>query len=151
MPLKAGKAGLSKEWMSRLWKVWDFFLTCKLASYPAVLSWILAEDLRFLEKKLYCCLVAKSCPTLLRHPWTVACWAPLSMEFSRQECWSGLPFPSSGDLPNSRTKPTLPSFAGRLFTTAPPGKSQQLYRFILIFVARVSSFSLVPWVLVSTG
>ena len=38
-------------------------------------------------------LVPQSCPTLLR-PWIVACWAPLSMEFSRQEYWSGLPFPS---------------------------------------------------------
>ena len=38
-------------------------------------------------------LVAKSCPTLVT-PWTVACQAPLSMGFSRQEYWSGLPFPS---------------------------------------------------------
>ena len=42
--------------------------------------------------------VAKSCPTLAT-PWTVACQAPLSMGFSRQEYWSGLPFPSPGDLP----------------------------------------------------
>ena len=38
-------------------------------------------------------LVAKLCPTLASS-WTVACWAPLTMEFSRQEYWSGLPFPS---------------------------------------------------------
>ena len=38
-------------------------------------------------------------------PWTVACQAPPSMEFSRQEYWSGLPFPSPGDLPNPRIKP----------------------------------------------
>ena len=36
----------------------------------------------------------------LRSPWTIAHQAPLSMEFSRQEYWSGLPFPSPGDLPN---------------------------------------------------
>ena len=42
-------------------------------------------------------LVTKSCPTLAI-PWTVACQAPLSMGFSRQEYWSGLPFPSPGDL-----------------------------------------------------
>ena len=47
-------------------------------------------------------LVAKSCPTLAS-PWTVACQAPLSMEFSRQEYWSGLPFPSPGDLPRNWT------------------------------------------------
>ena len=42
-------------------------------------------------------LVIKLCPTLVI-PWTVACKAPLSMGFSRQEYWSGLPFPSPGDL-----------------------------------------------------
>ena len=40
-------------------------------------------------------------------PWTVACQAPLSMEFSRQEYWSGLPFPSPGDLPNPGIEPRL--------------------------------------------
>ena len=44
-------------------------------------------------------LVAKSCPTLVI-PWTVAHQAPLSMGFSRQEYWSGLPFPSPGDPPD---------------------------------------------------
>ena len=44
-------------------------------------------------------LIAKSCPTLAS-PWTVARQAPLSMGFSKQEYWSGLPFPSPGDLPN---------------------------------------------------
>ena len=43
------------------------------------------------------CLVAKSCPTL-ETPWTVAHQTPLSMGFSRQDYWSGLPFPSPGDL-----------------------------------------------------
>ena len=45
------------------------------------------------------CLVAQSCPTLC-DPWTVAHQARPSMGFSRQEHWSGLPFPSPGDLPN---------------------------------------------------
>ena len=44
-------------------------------------------------------LVAKSCPTLVT-PWTVACQCLLSVGFSRQEYWSGLPFPSPGDLPD---------------------------------------------------
>ena len=39
-------------------------------------------------------------------PWTVAYQAPLSMGFSRQECWSGLPFPTPGDLPDSGIEPT---------------------------------------------
>ena len=41
-----------------------------------------------------------SCVRLFATPWTVAYQAPLSMGLSRQECWSGLPFPSPGDLPN---------------------------------------------------
>ena len=49
-------------------------------------------------------LVAKSRPPVMT-PWTVACQAPLSMGFSRQEYWSGLPFPSLGDLPNPGIKP----------------------------------------------
>ena len=48
-------------------------------------------------------LVAKPCPTLVT-PWTIACQAPLSMGFSRQEYWTGLPFPSPGDLPDQRTE-----------------------------------------------
>ena len=59
---------------------------------------------------------------LFATPWTAACQAPLSMEFSRQEYWSGLPFPSSGNLPNpgiKHTSPVSPELAGRLFTTEP--------------------------------
>ena len=46
------------------------------------------------------CSVTHSCPTTLCNPWTVARQAPLSMASSRQEYWSGLPFPSPGDLPD---------------------------------------------------
>ena len=45
---------------------------------------------------------------LFETPWTVACQAPLSMGFSRQEYWSGLPFPSPGDLPNPGIEPGSP-------------------------------------------
>ena len=55
-------------------------------------------------------------------PWTAVHQAPLSMGVSRQEYWSGLPFPSLGDLPNPGTEPTSPALAGRFFTTEPPGK-----------------------------
>ena len=53
--------------------------------------------------------------------------APLSMGFSRQEYWSGLPFPSSGVLPNSGMEPTFPAspaLGDRFFTTGPPRKIQ---------------------------
>ena len=49
-------------------------------------------------------------------PWTVAHQAPLSMEFSRQEYWSGLPFPSSGDLPKPRDWTRVSCITGRFFT-----------------------------------
>ena len=58
-------------------------------------------------------------------PWAVAHQAPLSMEFSRQEYWSGLSLPTPGDLPDLGVKPTSPvspALAGRFFTTEPPGK-----------------------------
>ena len=54
--------------------------------------------------------------------WTVAHWAPLSMGFPRQEYWSGLPFPPSGDLPDPGIKHVFPGLAGRFFITEPPGK-----------------------------
>ena len=53
-----------------------------------------------------CCLVAKLYWTLVT-PWTVTYQAPLSMGFPRQEYWSGLPFPSRGDLPNPEMEPCL--------------------------------------------
>ena len=50
-------------------------------------------------------------------PWTVAHQAPLSMEFFRQEYWSGLPFLSPGDLPSLGLKPRSPALQARLFTS----------------------------------
>ena len=53
-------------------------------------------------------LVSKSCPTLAT-PWIVARQAPRSMAFSRHEYWSGLPFPSPGDLPTPGIEPRSPA------------------------------------------
>ena len=58
--------------------------------------------------------LTQSCPTLC-DPRTIACQAPPSTGFSRQEYWSGLPFPSPGDLPDPRVEPGSPAFAGRCF------------------------------------
>ena len=55
-----------------------------------------------------------------------ACQAALSKGFPRQEYWSGLPFPSPGDLPNPGTELTSPALAGRVFTTEAPGKPRNL-------------------------
>ena len=59
---------------------------------------------------------------LFTTPWTLARQAPLSMGFSRQENWSGLPLPSLGDLPDPRAEPKSPVMAGRFFPTERPGK-----------------------------
>ena len=58
-------------------------------------------------------------------PWTVTCQAPLSMGFPRQENWSGLPLPASGDLPDPKIEPkslASPALAGGFFPTVLPGK-----------------------------
>ena len=57
-------------------------------------------------------------------PWTVALQAPLAMGFSRQEDWSGLLFPSPGDLPRPGMEPMPPALAGGSFTTELPGRPQ---------------------------
>ena len=57
----------------------------------------------------------------LATPGTVACQAPLPMGFPRQEYWSGLPFPSLGDLPDPGIEPMSPSLAGGYFTAEPAG------------------------------
>ena len=65
-------------------------------------------------------MCAQSCLTLC-DLWAVACQAPLSLEFSRQKYWSGLPFLSPGDLPDPGSKPTSlesPALTGRIFTTS---------------------------------
>ena len=61
-------------------------------------------------------------------PWTVAYQAPPSMGFSRQEYWSGLPFPSPGDLPNPGFEPRSPTFQAGSLPSEPPGKPVTLYK-----------------------
>ena len=65
-------------------------------------------------------LVALSCPTIWI-PWTVAHQVPLSMEFFRQECWSKLPFPSSGNFPNPGIKPRSLASQAVSLPSEPPG------------------------------
>ena len=60
------------------------------------------------KSSLCLCLVTNSCPPLAT-PWTVVHQAPLSIEFSRQEHWSGLPCPHPGDLPKPGIKPMSPA------------------------------------------
>ena len=77
----------------------------------SIISWSLSQ----MSAKLLSCVFFKTL-------WTVAHQAPLSMGFSRQENWSGLPYPSPGDLPNPRIEPPLlsPALAGGFFTSRYP-------------------------------
>ena len=59
---------------------------------------------------------------LFATPWTVAYWAPPSMGFSRQEYWSGLPFPSPRDLPDPGIEPGSPTLQADALTSEPPLK-----------------------------
>ena len=63
-----------------------------------------------------------SCVRLFATPWIVAHQAPLSVGFSRQEYWSGLPFPSPGDLPDQGIEPRSPVLQADALTSEPPGK-----------------------------
>ena len=73
-----------------------------MESHGVARSRTLLSDLHFTS-------VAKSCSALrlFEFPWTVACQAPLSMGFFRQEYWRGLPFPSPGHLPSPGVEPRL--------------------------------------------
>ena len=61
------------------------------------------------------------------NPWTVTYQAPLSMEFFSQECRSGLPFPSPGDLPDPGIEPGSPSLRADTLPFEPPGKPPHLH------------------------
>ena len=91
----------------------DFFPPLFSRSTPSL---FLTQGLRLLWQRkceelilriTLCVLVAQLCLTATL--WTVACHAPPSLGFSRQEYWSGLPFTSPGDLPNPGTEPRSPA------------------------------------------
>ena len=83
----------------------------------------------------YCCvymLRCFSCGTFSVTPWTVACQAPRSMGFSRQEYWRGLPFPTPGNLPDPGVEPASLAMAGWFFTIEPPGKPEERMLLLLL-------------------
>ena len=83
--------------------------------------------------------VTKSCLTLVT-PWAVASEAPLSVGFSRREYWSGLPFPSPGDLPNPGIKSRFPTQQADSLPTEQWGKPYSYY--ILTTVAVKNEYNL---------
>ena len=94
---------------------------------------------------IYCGgLVIKLCPTFAT-PWTVSCQAPLSMGLSRQEYWSGLPFPSLGDLPDPGIEPGSPALQAGSLPVELQGKIYiymcvcMYIRVYTVFLSRLSS------------
>ena len=70
-------------------------------------------------------------------PWTVACPDPLSMGFSRQEYWSGLPFPLMGYLADPGIEPTSPALQAVSLPTESPGKPSLALKIMILFALRV--------------
>ena len=108
------KSGMDAEFCQMLKKNFFFGHTaCGIdPAPPAVMAWsrnhwITREVPIRCFSCVLCVLIAQSCLTLWT-PWTVACQAPLSVELSRQEYWSGLPFPSPGESSWPRIKPGSP-------------------------------------------
>ena len=105
---------IGREWAGDESDGWSFIYKAE------VKSWLhnSKADLRIRTQ----CSVALT----LWDPCTAVNQVPLSVEFSRQEYWSGLPFPSPGDLLNPRIEPASPALASRLFTIETHGKLQEL-------------------------
>ena len=81
---------------------------------------------------------------LFETPWTVAHQVPLSMGFSRQEYWSGLPFPSPGDLPNPRVEPGSPALQADSLLSEPPGKPRMASLILLKLFSPCDSLTQKP-------
>ena len=73
-------------------------------------------------------------------PWTVAHQASPSLEFSRQESWSGLPFPSPGNLPNPGMEPGSPALQVEALPSEPPGNTSFLSFFVFCDAIRQKSY-----------
>ena len=91
-----------------------------------ILEWVAISFSRGSSRSRDLCVLSRfSGVWLFETLWTVAHQVPLSMDFSRQEYWNGLPFPPLGYLPDPGIEPTSPALAGGFFTGGPTGKPQR--------------------------
>ena len=122
---------------------WEDPLEKGIATYSSILGWRIpqskhlkeSDTTEWLNTQTHTHTVTKLCLTLCSS-WTIAHQAPLSMGLPRQEYWSGLPFPSAGDLPDSGIKTESLVTASGFFTTESPEKPPLLklvlYNFMVL-------------------
>ena len=118
------------------WHDRDHLFICMFSTYISLVEWLWSlapffDWIAFLLLKVK--VKSLSHGQLFVTPWTVAYEAPQSMEFSRQEYWSGLPFPSPGDLPNPGIKPRSPALQADALLSEPPSFLHSLYIWIIVF------------------
>ena len=104
---------------------WVAISFSRRSSRPRVWTWVSCIGRQILYHSTtmkYLKVKSFSRVRLFATPWTVAYQAPQSVEFSRQEYWSGLPFPSPGDPPNPGIEPGSPTLQADALPSEPPGK-----------------------------
>ena len=97
---------------------------------PSTMNYLVQNASRAMLEKL---MKSLSHVWLFVTPWTVALQTPLSMGFSSQEYWSGLPFPSSADLPDPGIKPRSSALQPDALPSEPPGQPWETYRLLFIY------------------
>ena len=120
----------SALWLSSFWKVWGprkqsiYYLCRGWGRWRGRLVWRAKTKQTNQNQTKPSEVKVKSLShvRLFATPWTIAYQAPPFMGFSRQEYWSGLPFPSPGDLPDPGIEPRSPAFQADALTSESPGK-----------------------------
>ena len=100
-----------------------FFTSRCRSNHASLMKSLMPQSLTRIKCLINLCVCVCVCVfiPLFATPWTIAHKALLSVEFPKQEYWSGLPFPTTGDLPDPGIRPTSPvspALAGRFFTTS---------------------------------
>ena len=106
-----------------------YFIQYNNLSPSTLLQMALFHSFLWLSNISVCVRVCSSLSSVwhFETPWTVASQDPLSMEFSRQECWSGLLFPPPEDLPDPGTEPRSPALQEGYFTTRATREAQHMH------------------------
>ena len=122
---------------------------CLLFNFHGSIVWlnIHTRTRSWLTKLCYLKVKSLSHVWLFAIPWTVVYQASLSMGFSRQEYWSGLPFPSPGDLPDPGIEPRSPALQADALPSEPPGKPTRkahqgsvTWRYTLKWISYISTY-----------